>query len=47
MSIILYKAFISDYPNFKKLKVFSCKAVSYKIKVNHPITFKCCIRDKA
>jgi hypothetical protein len=45
-SITLYKAFTSDHPNFDKLQVFGCKAVLYKIEVEHPTTFKPCIKDK-
>ena len=45
-SITLYKAFISNYPDFDKLQVFRCKAILYKIEVKHPTTFKPCIKDK-
>ena len=34
-SITLYKAFISNYPDFDKLRVFGCKAVPYKIEVEY------------
>ena len=46
ISITLYKAFISNYPDFDKLRVFGCKAVLYKIEVEHPTTFKPRIKDK-
>ena len=45
-SITLYKAFIGNYPDFDKLRVFGCKVVPYKIKVEYPITFKPRIKDK-
>ena len=45
-SITLYKAFISNYPDFDKLQVFGCKAIPYKIEVEYPITFKPRIKDK-
>ena len=45
-SITLYKAFISDYPDFDKLQVFGYKAILYKIEVKHPTTFKPYIKDK-
>jgi len=45
-SITLYKAFISDYPDFDKLRVFGCKAILYKINVNYLTTFKPRIRDR-
>jgi hypothetical protein len=44
-SITLYKAFIGNYPDFDKLRVFRCKVVLYKIEVEHPITFKPRIKD--
>ena len=44
-SITLYKAFTSDYPDFDKLRVFGCKAILYKINVDHLTTFKPRIRD--
>ena len=46
ISITLYKAFTSNYPDFNKLQVFGCKAVLYKIEVEYPTTFKPCIKDK-
>ena len=45
-SITLYRAFISDYPDFDKLRVFGCKAILYKIEVEHPTTFKPRIKDR-
>jgi hypothetical protein len=45
-SITPYKAFISNYPDFDKLRVFGYKAVLYKIEVEHPTTFKPRIKDK-
>jgi len=45
-SITLYKAFTGNYPDFDKLQVFRCKAVLYKINVNHLTTFKPRIRDR-
>jgi len=45
-SITPYKAFISDYPDFDKLRVFGCKAIPYKINVDYLTTFKPQIRDK-
>jgi len=45
ISITLYKAFISNYPDFNKLRVFGCKAVLYKINVDYLTTFKPRIRD--
>ena len=45
-SITLYKALISNYPDFNKLRVFGCKAILYKIEVEYPTTFKPCIKDK-
>ena len=44
-SITPYKAFTSNYPDFDKLQVFGCKAVPYKINVDHLTTFKPRIRD--
>jgi len=44
-SITLYKAFISNYPDFDKLRVFGCKAILYKIEVKHPTTFEPRIKD--
>ena len=46
INIIPYKAFIRDYPDFKNLRVFSCKVVLYKIDVKYLITFKPHIKDK-
>ena len=46
ISITLYKAFTSNYPDFNKLQVFGCKAVLYKIEVEYPTTFKPYIKDK-
>ena len=46
ISITLYKAFISNYPDFDKLQVFGYKAVLYKIEVEYPTTFKPYIKDK-
>jgi hypothetical protein len=46
ISITLYKAFISDYPDFDKLQVFRYKAILYKIEVEYLITFKPRIKDK-
>ena len=46
ISITLYKAFIGNYPDFDKLRVFGCKVVLYKIEVEHPTTFKPRIKDK-
>jgi len=46
ISITLYKAFIGDYPDFDKLRVFGCKAILYKIEVDYPTTFKPYIKDK-
>jgi hypothetical protein len=45
ISITLYKAFISNYPDFNKLQVFKCKAILYKIEVEYPTTFKPYIKD--
>jgi len=45
ISITPYKAFTSNYPDFDKLWVFGCKAVLYKINVNHLTTFEPRIRD--
>ena len=45
-SITLYKAFISNYPDFDKLRVFGCKAILYKINVNYLTTFEPRIRDR-
>ena len=45
-SITLYKAFTSNHPDFNKLRVFGCKAIPYKINVNHLTTFEPRIRDK-
>jgi hypothetical protein len=45
-SITLYKAFISNYPDFDKLQVFSYKAILYKINIDHLTTFKPRIKDK-
>ena len=44
-SITPYKAFTSNYPDFDKLQVFSCKAILYKINIDHLTTFKPRIRD--
>jgi hypothetical protein len=44
-SITLYRAFISDYPDFDKLRVFGYKAVLYKIEVEYLTTFEPCIKD--
>jgi hypothetical protein len=46
ISITLYKAFTSNYPDFDKLQVFRYKAVLYKIEVEYPTTFKPRIKDK-
>ena len=46
ISITLYRAFIGNYPDFDKLRVFGCKAVLYKIEVEHPTTFKPRIKDR-
>ena len=45
-SITPYKAFTSDYPNFNKLQVFGCKAILYKIEVEHPTTLSLVLRIK-
>ena len=45
-SITLYKAFTGDHPDFDKLRVFGCKAVLYKINVDHLTTFEPRIKDK-
>jgi len=46
ISITLYKAFTSNYPDFDKLRVFGCKAILYKINVNYLTTFEPRIRDR-
>jgi hypothetical protein len=46
ISITPYRAFTSDYPDFDKLRVFGCKAVLYKIEVEHPTTFEPRIKDR-
>ena len=45
-SITLYRAFIGNYPDFDKLRVFGCKAILYKIEVKYPKTFKPYIKVK-
>ena len=45
ISITLYRAFTSNYPDFDKLRVFGYKAILYKIEVEHPTTFKPRIKD--
>ena len=44
-SITPYRAFTGDHPDFKNLRVFGCKAVPYKIDVDHPTTFEPRIKD--
>ena len=46
ISITLYRAFTSNYPDFNKLQVFGYKAILYKIEVEYPITFKPYIKDR-
>jgi hypothetical protein len=46
ISITLYRAFIGDYPNFDKLRVFGYKAILYKIEVDYLIAFKPRINDR-
>jgi hypothetical protein len=45
-SITPYRAFTSNHPDFNKLRVFGCKAVLYKIEVEHPTTFEPRIKDR-
>ena len=46
ISITLYRAFTSNYPDFDKLQVFGYKAVLYKIEVEYLTTFKPRIKDR-